>query len=304
MEETDRPMTDKQSFLDKLTAALYERNISEMDIRPYIERFDQFYDRMVNDSIGTDGALDNIESIADNIASQISDRYDEINRLAERTMTVDAVKVDDIMQAEPEIDSEPTVTTDIGEITVMSEEYELAEPELASAIIPADELEQLEFEDAIAEYANEPVRLPDYTEEEEIPSSKMFWILFGISLPITLPLFLAVVGAFAVVWLGLAGLLAASVGALTALVACGAAGSLIGIVYGVIQLFVSVPVGLYEIGIGVIIAGVVMFLGILIYNFAVRLIPLLMKLWWRLFLHVLEKLKCLFNFLRKESVKL
>ncbi len=304
MEEEDRPMTDKQSFLDKLTAALYERNISETDIRPYIERFDQFYDRMVNDSIGTDGALDNIESIADNIASQISDRYDEINRLAERTMTVDTIKIEDVMQEEPEIDAEPTVTTDIGEITVMSEEYELAEPELASAIIPAEELEQLDFEDANAEYANEPVRLPDYTAEEEIPNSRMFWILFGISLPITLPLFLAVVGAFAAVWLGLAGLLAAAVGLLTALVACGAAVSLVGIVYGVIQLFVSVPIGLYEIGIGVIAVGIVMFAGILIYNFAVRLIPLVMKLWWKLFLYVLARLKCLFNFLRKESVKL
>lgn len=297
-------MTDKQSFLDKLTAALYERNISETDIRPYIERFDQFYDRMLNDSIGTDGALDNIESIADNIASQISDRYDEINRLAERTMTVDTIKIDDVMEAAPEIDAEPTMTTDIGELTVMSEEYELAEPELEPALIPAEELEQLEFEDVNTEYANEPVRLPDYTGEDEIPSSKMFWILFGISLPITLPLFFAVVGAFAAVWLGLAGLLVASVGVLTALVACGAAVSLVGIVYGIIQLFVSVPVGLYEIGIGVIAVGIVMFLGILIYNFAVRLMPLLMKLWWRLFLYVLAQMKRLFNFLRKESVKL
>ena len=295
-------MTDKQSFLNKLTAALYERNISEADIRPYIERFDQFYDRMVNDSAGTGGALDNVESIADNIASQISDRYDEINRLAERTMTVDAVKVDDVMQ-EPEIDAEPTVTTDIGEITVMSEEYELAEPELASAIIPAEELEQLDLEEAV-EYADEPVRLPEYTAEEEIPNSKMFWILFAISLPITFPLFLIFIGAFAAVWLGLAGLVAASVGVLTALVACGAAGSLIGIVYGVIQLVTSVPLGLYEIGIGIITVGAVMFMGILIYNFAVRLVPYAMRLWWRLFLHVLNKLKSLFNFLRKESVKL
>ena len=105
-------------------------------------------------------------------------------------------------------------------------------------------------------------------------------------------------------WLALAGVLAGAVGALVVLVGGGAAVSLVGIIYGVTQLFVSVPVGLYEIGIGVIVAGGVMFAGILVYNFAVRLVPFVMKLWWKLFMYVLVKLKWLFDFLRKGSAKL
>ena len=64
-------MNEKQQFLEKLRAALLDRDVSESDIQPYIERFDR---------------------IADNIAEQVSECYDEINRLAERTLTVDRVK--------------------------------------------------------------------------------------------------------------------------------------------------------------------------------------------------------------------
>ena len=96
----------------------------------------------------------------------------------------------------------------------------------------------------------------------------------------------------------------AAVGALVVLTAGGSALSLVGIIYGVIQLFSVVPVGLYEIGMGVIIAGGIMFVGILIYNVAVRLLPFLMRMVWRLFCFVLKKLRVLFNFLRRECAKL
>ncbi len=294
-------MTEKQVFLDKLTAALYERNISESDIMPYIEQFDRFYDRMVSDSPQTQGVFQDIETIADNIAAQVSDRYDEINRLAERTMTVDAV-TEDVADA-PETDAEPTVMTDIPDIANMSEEYELAEPEVEESLIPAEELAALDVGEAL-EYQAESTRLPDYNAEELIQNSKMFWILFCISLPITFPLFVAIIAVFAAVWLGLAAVVIAAVAALVALVAGGAAGSLVGIIYGIIQLFTSVPVGLYEIGLGVIVAGSVMFAGILVYNFAVRLVPILMRMLGKLFRFVLSELKRLFNFLRKECVKL
>jgi hypothetical protein len=47
-----------------------------------------------------------------------------------------------------------------------------------------------------------------------------------------------------------------------------------------------------------------MFVGILIYNVAVRLLPFLMRMVWRLFCFVLKKLRVLFNFLRRECAKL
>jgi hypothetical protein len=132
----------------------------------------------------------------------------------------------------------------------------------------------------------------------------MFWVLFAVSLPVTVPLALAGLAVFLAVWAAMIALILAAVGALVLLTAGGSALSLVGIIYGVIQLFSVVPVGLYEIGMGVIIAGGIMFVGILIYNVAVRLLPFLMRMVWRLFCFVLKKLRVLFNFLRRECAKL
>ena len=69
-------MSEKQLFLDRLRAALVDRDISDSDIQPYIERFDRFYDRMVSDPENTkNGLLDDIDRIADNIAEQVSERF-------------------------------------------------------------------------------------------------------------------------------------------------------------------------------------------------------------------------------------
>lgn len=273
-------MIDKQTFLDRLTAALIERGISQTDIQPYIERFDRFFDRMVMDERGGAQALEDIDNIADNIAAQVSERYDEINRLAERTMTVNRVQADD----EPSDGSLVPLDDDEGTAPYSPVQ---AEPDEEP---PAEMMES--------------TRLPDYVEEEPSPNSTIFWVLFAISLPITLVIALAVIALFLLVWGGLATVIVGSIAVLIVIAAGGTALSLVGIIYGIIQLFSVVPVGLYEIGLGVIIAGVVMFAGILLYNFAVRLVPLLIRLVGRLFRYLYGRLKVLFNFLRRECAKL
>ena len=291
------PITDKQSFLDKLHAALVKRGIADADIRPYIERFDRFYDRMVSDQNQVSAeSLSDIENIADNIAAQIGERYNEINRLAERTMTMGTVKADDPPPAplpQPVPAPEPIP---------VEEDYELVEENAPTGLVPAsDGLEEI-FDEELEEVPSN--RLPDYEEEEPAPNSTMFWVLFAVSLPVTLPLALAGLAVFLAVWAAMIAMILAAVGTLVVLTAGGSALSLVGIIYGVIQLFSVVPVGLYEIGMGIIIAGIIMFVGILIYNVAVRLLPFLMRMVWRLFCFVLKKLRVLFNFLRRECAKL
>ncbi len=335
-------MNEKQRFLDELSAALTERGISDTDIAPYIEQFDRFYDRMRNDELKTSSVLTDVDTIADNIAAQVSDKYDAINRLAEKTMTVDAVSDIDIAEETMTVDAvydidiaEETMTVDAvydiddGEVPEMAgdSDFPTAEADIVDVyddddeyepveeftdefgdeppLVPADLLDDIESEYSMEDDEDEKsTRLPDYVPEEEIPNSKMFWILFGVSLPITLPLALAALSVFAAAWAALAALIVGAIAALTAIVAVGTGFSLIGIVYGTIKMFSSVPDGLYEIGLGIIVAGLVMLFGILLYNFAVRLVPLLIKLVWKLFKYLLEKLKTLFNYLRRESAKL
>lgn len=289
-------MSEKQSFLDRLNAALLERGISETDIAPYMEQFDRFFDRMVSDGQAGESAIDNIDAIADNIAAQVSDRYDEINRLAERTMTVQAVQDEDISSIGEEIYAGQTA--DGADISDDTGEAELVE-------IPSDmELVPVAVTEGGESDGEAYTKLPDYVEPEKIQDTKMFWILFAASLPITIPLALIVLGIFGLMWGAVFAVIGGSVALLVALVTSGCALSLVGIIYGITQLFVSVPVGLYEIGIGIVIAGIVMFVGILVYNFAIRLVPKLIKLVYKLFLYVLGKLRELFNYLRRESARL
>ena len=51
----------------------------------------------------------------------------------------------------------------------------------------------------------------------------------------------------------------------------------------------ATPIGLFEIGLGVIVSGSVLLVGILVYNFAMRLIPYAMKQLARLFKFAFSK---------------
>lgn len=148
-------------------------------------------------------------------------------------------------------------------------------------------------------------RLPDYIEEKPIPSSPMFWVLFGVSSPVWIALLIAGLAIFVSVWIALGALIAASIAAMIAVVAVGSIASLVGIVYGVIEVFspTTLPMGIYNIGLGIISAGATMFVSILIYNFALRLLPWVIKLVGKLFRFVLKKLKQLFNHARRECAK-
>ncbi len=60
-------------------------------------------------------------------------------------------------------------------------------------------------------------------------------------------------------------------------VAVGSLVALVAVIYGVSQLFIVVPIGMFELGLGVAAIGITMFVGILMYNIAVRLLPFLLR---------------------------
>lgn len=302
-------MTDKHSFLGRLKERLIAKGVSEADAAPYLSQFDKYYDRMASDDLATAETLLDIESIADNITSQVKERYEEIDRLAAMSMSTPIVAPEDMPTMEAQI---PAVTDDIIEDV---EEYEVFEDTDQDELVPyedyateeiAGESEAVSAEaEEITEYTEESsTRLPDYVEPEKIQESKMFWLLFAVSLPVTLPLALIVLLIFGVMWGGLAAVTAGAVLALIGAVCAGTAVSLVGIIYGIAQFKEAIPVGLYEIGIGIVAAGITLCVGILIYNFTVRLMPKLFKLVTKLFKYTMKRLKELFNYLRKESAKL
>ena len=313
-------MLDKQSFLDKLGAALKLRGVSTADAAPYIERFEMYWERMAGETGETSQSLFDIESVADNIASQISERTREIDCIATKTMTVDAVASDDDAfdeyipdedMAHEYIPDEYAMDEGVEEELPYEEETEELYDECesmysdeAECLIPAEELAGIDQVDADT-YTGEESRLPDYTDNENVPASPSFKIITIASLPVTIPLAIAYFAVFAAMWGGLAAVMLAAIAGVVALTAGGVAVSLVGIVYGVIQLFAgNIPVGVYEIGLGIIAAGAAMLMCILLYNFAIRFIPWVMKLVYRLLKFTLAKLSELYNHLKRESAKL
>ncbi len=142
-----------------------------------------------------------------------------------------------------------------------------------------------------------------YFDDTPIPNTVLFWSLFAISLPLTLPLFLALMGAFFALFAALTGAIIGIIITIVCIVLAGTGISLVGIIYGITQLFEVLPVGLFEIGFGIIIGGSSMLAGVLLYNFAIRLLPLAMKYLTVLFKFTLQKLHQLFRFLKRECAK-
>ena len=103
----------------------------------------------------------------------------------------------------------------------------------------------------------------------------LFWALS--------PLWLVLVACVYVLFLSMivtfVALIIVFVVALLAVVIVGTALALVGIIYGATQLFdpATLAVALYELGEGIVIGGGTMFIGIVLYNFAVRFFPWLIK---------------------------
>ena len=133
---------------------------------------------------------------------------------------------------------------------------------------------------------------------------KIFWIAAICLSPLLLFLALVYLGFFAVLYVAVSLAIIGCILALIAIVVAGSAIALVGLVYGTIRLF-SIPAeGLYEIGLAVIIIGLIMLFGILLYNLALRVLPLLYGQIKRLFVFLTDKLKSLLYYLKRECYKL
>lgn len=116
-----------------------------------------------------------------------------------------------------------------------------------------------------------------------------FWTIFICSSPLWGAVLLLGVTFFILL---LGALCAAVVGLIIGLIVFVAGGtiiSLVGIIYGITQLFKYVPIGLYEIGLGITAGGVVMFCGIIIYNAAIRFFPYLIRKAAALFIYTARR---------------
>ena len=115
--------------------------------------------------------------------------------------------------------------------------------------------------------------LDDSMFEEYVPSCPMFWGLCAASAILWIPVLAAVALLYGLVYAVLGITIGALIAVLVSVIVFGAGCSLVGIIYGFTQLTVAAPIAWYEIGLALVVAGVSLALGVLLYNGAVRFMP-------------------------------
>lgn len=144
-------------------------------------------------------------------------------------------------------------------------------------------------------------RAEEYSGEKGGP---MFWVMFIAALPFVVAICALVLALFIAAFAALAVLQIGSFAALVAVAAAGTAFTLVALIYGIVQLLSTLPVGLFEIGIGVAAGGIVLFCSILLYNLGVRLLPFAMKQLARFLGWTVKRGKILFIYLKGACAKL
>ena len=132
-----------------------------------------------------------------------------------------------------------------------------------------------------------------YTEYAGVnltPRGKKFFV-GGIVLfsPLILLAAIAFYGIFAICLASVAAMIVATFVILAGFVMLGSIACLVGIIYGIIQIFTSIGIGLYEIGVGIIASGVTIVISVLLYYLATVAMPYLMRQLVAFFKHFMSR---------------
>lgn len=139
-------------------------------------------------------------------------------------------------------------------------------------------------------------------QEKRIKNNKiLFWTSLVLTSPIWIFALIIVALILGCIFFAVGALTLACVVLMVGSAAAGTGTALFGIIYGITQLSVR-PVGLYEIGLGIMIAGVTMIVGILLYNFIIRIMPIAYKYIIKFSKFVINKIKELFEYIKKECI--
>lgn len=171
--------------------------------------------------------------------------------------------------------------------------------------IPTVKMDDVEYIDDISDYDFESLFAKRYSKIETLIlklKEKMSDKIFKYTLPLAalafLLIFTFVITLYALV-IGSAVFLSI---VYVAMLVLGICFSLIPLGYGVYMMFKTIPIALYEIGIGIISIGITMLSCILIYNYTKRLVPFLYKLLKRLFKYCIKLTVLYFSRNKTEGV--
>lgn len=309
---------DKQTFYAQLAGKLTELGVGEEYINRHLTQFDGYFsdksDEEVSEEIAKLGSIDRVAARIKRITDKMISDESQTESPAD---AVSAPEESTVKSEAPQPPREPAArqpqkppaqprkapsTQDQNSRQAPPDDGGTGEngnsgspvPQPVNSRINRPEVKHVDDFQPVGYTAPDPETLKRNTQK--------FRIIFAATLPLTLAVLLAIAFLFGAAFFAIAVLIIAAVGLLVAMTAAGTLASVFGLIFGVAQMISSMPIGLYECGLSIIIGSSVLFCGILVYNFAVRLMPYAAK-WLLVFAKfVVKKLKELYIYLKKECI--
>ncbi len=163
--------------------------------------------------------------------------------------------------------------------------------------------DEMQTADEIPSPRTSHLREITYRGEPSPEARRKFIIGATLLSPFGALIFLVCMSVVGVIWLVSVSLIPLLLALMLAICVVGIVLSVVGFVYGLSQLFTVKPVGMFEIGLGIIILGATILICTLIYNLAVRVIPKLVRRCWRLVCRTFWLLADLFCYIRGECYR-
>lgn len=163
--------------------------------------------------------------------------------------------------------------------------------------------DEMQTADEIPSPRTSHLREITYRGEPSPEARRKFIIGATLLSPFGALIFLVCMSVVGIIWLVSVLLIPLLLALMLAICVVGIVLSVVGFVYGLSQLFTVKPVGMFEIGLGIIILGATILICTLIYNLAVRVIPKLVRRCWRLVCRTFWLLADLFCYIRGECYR-
>ncbi len=278
---------EKNAFLRELALILRQRNLTDDEIQARIEKISSFIDGLTSEERNAlIGGTPNVAAIADRLFAR------EGAQTQKQTGQKDPAPQSDRRRA----DAQFKIRSDYNKSPAPQKHAHPSEDGSVAEVRRRDEekLKQLKSE-AQRPRARKAAAL---TLCQKYESERNFWVIFFCCIPLLFVFGALLLSVFAAVFFGLIALIIILVAMLAVAVAAGSAVAIIGIGYGIITMLSNAAIGLYELGMGIFVAGVTMLVGVLIYNIAIRLVPFTMRQLRVLFKFIIKKLGVLAEYLK------
>ena len=318
---------EKFIFLATIKDTLAEMNLPQESIDKHVKIFEDCFkgknaeeiDAMLESAGGVEGiikSIQNLENAKQKRSSKVSDTQaeqqieNETHETEENINTVDSnteteVSEEITIDEQPEQTDNELPTMEMPKAPNIDKHIQEAE-ELSETMerIPVQPIVNEEFSAEISDYDFELLFQEKLTKIESALknlrqklSNKTYKATLPIALIITALVFVLVSALFPLL---IVSAVVFSVAYICLLVA-GLCFAIVPIGYGIYSCFKSMPIALYELGIGIISSGLTMFTCILLYNCVKRLVPFLFKKLIKLFKYCIKLTKRYFGKQVKED---